>query len=84
VRTFREWNENRVGFMEADLVGRKGGSPSGDCRRSPDAADVKSGWTGPKAMKDRAQLWTYEAIDDIGKSSPSPSRAWTQTRERSP
>ncbi len=45
VRTFREWNEDRVGFMEVDLVVHDGGAASGDCCHSLEATDVKSGWT---------------------------------------
>ena len=30
IRTFTEWNENKAGFAEIDLVGHDGGDSSGD------------------------------------------------------
>jgi len=72
VRTFSEWNEARVGFMEADPVGHDGGNVSGDYCQSLDATDVKSGWTELRALKDRAQAWTHQAMDDIREKLPFP------------
>lgn len=72
VRTFSEWNESRVGFLEVDLVGHDGGNTSGDYCQSLDATDVKSGWTKLRALRNRAQVWTHEAIDDIREKLPFP------------
>jgi hypothetical protein len=72
IRTFSEWDEGRVGFLEADLVGHDGGNTSGEYCYSLDATDVKSGWTELRALRNRAQVWTHQAIEDIEKSLPFP------------
>lgn len=72
IRTFSEWNEERVGFLEMDLVGHDGGDVSGDYCQSLDATDIKSGWTELRALKNKAQIWTHEAIDDIREKLPFP------------
>lgn len=72
VRTFSCWDEGRVGFLEADLVGHDGGNTSGDYGQSLDATDVKSGWAELRALRNRAQVWTHEAIDDIREKLPFP------------
>ena len=72
VRTFSEWDEALVGFLEMDLVGHDGGNVSGDYCQSLDATDVKSGWTELRAVKNKAQIWTFEAIDDIREALPFP------------
>lgn len=70
VRTFSSWDEDRVGFLEADLVGHDGGKASGEYCYSLDATDVKSGWTELRALRNRAQVWTHQAIDDIREKLP--------------
>jgi len=72
IRTFSEWDDARVGFLETDLVGHDGGSTCGDYCNSLDATDVKSGWIELRALKNRAQVWTFEAIDDIREKLPFP------------
>lgn len=72
VRTFSEWDDARVGFLEADLVGHDGGSTCGDYCQSLNGTDVKSGWIELRALKNKAQIWTHEAIDDIRQSLPFP------------
>jgi len=72
IRTFSEWDDAQVGFLEADLVGHDGGNTSGDYCQSLDGTDVKSGWIELRALKNKAQIWTREAIDDIRESLPFP------------
>lgn len=72
IRTFSEWDDTQVGFLEADLVGHDGGNTSGDYCQSLDGTDVKSGWIELRALKNKAQIWTFEAIDDIRQSLPFP------------
>ena len=55
-----------------DLVGHDGGNTSGDYCQSLDATDVCSGWTELRALRNKAQIWTFEAIDDIRESLPFP------------
>ncbi len=70
VRTFADWNRAKVGFMEMDLVSHEGGNPRGDFAFSLTLTDVCSGWTENRAVKNRAQKWTFEAIDIIKKRLP--------------
>ena len=45
VRTFSDWNENKVGFEEIDLVGHDGGIAKGDFSWTLNVVDVKVCWT---------------------------------------
>jgi hypothetical protein len=72
IRTFADWDEARVGFMEIDLVGHDGGNTSGDYCQSLDATDVASGWNEQRAIKNRAQKWTFAALEEIRERLPFP------------
>ena len=74
IRTFAEWNEDRPGFCEVDLVGHEGGNPAGEFCQTLDLTCVKTGWTEPRALKTKAQRWVREALDDIEKALPFPLR----------
>jgi len=53
-------------------VGHDGGVTSGDYCQSLDATDVRSGWTELRALRNKAQVWTQEAIDDVRQKLPFP------------
>lgn len=72
IRTFADWDDCRVGFLEIDLVGHDGGNASGDFCQSLDATDVASGWSEQRAVKNKAQKWTFEALEEIRKRLPFP------------
>jgi len=59
-----------VGFMEMDLVSHEGGNPKGEFAYTLTLTDLCSGWTENKAVKNRAQKWTFEAIGFIGHKLP--------------
>lgn len=65
IKTFSEWNEQKPGFVEIDLVGHEGGINSGEFIQSLDVTDVYSGWTEVQAVRNKAQVWVFEAIKDI-------------------
>jgi hypothetical protein len=65
VRTFSEWNENRPGFMEVDLVGHDGGDGHGDFCQTLDVTDVCTGWTETRAVRNKAQVWVFEALREV-------------------
>ena len=48
IRTFADWDENRPGFLEIDLVGHEGGNPRGDFCQTLDVTDVYSAWTADR------------------------------------
>jgi len=72
IRTFSQWDEQRPGFMEMDLVGHEGGESCGDYIQTLDMTDVCTGWTETQAVKNKAQLWVFEAIEQIRERLPFP------------
>jgi hypothetical protein len=50
VRTFSEWDDNRPGFVEVDLVGHSGDSSEGFYLTTLSAVDVATGWCEPVAV----------------------------------
>jgi hypothetical protein len=72
IRTFSEWDENKPGFMEVDLVGHDGGSAAGEFCHTLDMTDVCTGWTETRAVQNRAQVWVFEALEYVVDSLPFP------------
>jgi hypothetical protein len=70
IRTFSEWDDKKPGFLEIDLVGHDGGNFSGEFGFTLDATDVATGWTEPKAVKNKASKWTFEALNMIKMQLP--------------
>lgn len=71
IKTFSsEWDEQRPGFVEVDLVGHEGGECCGDYIQTLDMTDVCTGWTETQAVKNKAQVWVFEAIEQIRKRLP--------------
>jgi hypothetical protein len=72
IRTFAEWDEQKLGFVEMDLVGHDGGDASGEFLQTLDAVDVASGWTETQAVRNKAQVWVFEALQQIRGRLPFP------------
>lgn len=72
IRTFAEWDEKRPGFTEIDLVGHDGGDTRGDYIQTLDVTDVCTGWTETQAVKNKAQVWVFEALKEIRNRLPFP------------
>jgi hypothetical protein len=72
IRTFSEWDEAKPGFLEIDLVGHDGGNSSGEFLYSLNATDVASGWVETEALRNRAQVWTFQALERIKQRLPFP------------
>jgi hypothetical protein len=70
IRTFSEWDEQRPGFVEIDLVGHEGGDPSGEYIQTLDMTDVCTGWTETQAVKNKARVWVFEALKEIRRRLP--------------
>jgi len=70
IRTFSEWNEQRPGFAEIDLVGHDGGDSHGEFAQTLTVTDVCTGWTDMQAVKNKAQCWVFEALKDIRERLP--------------
>ncbi len=65
IRTFSEWDEGKAGFIEIDLVGHDGGDVSGEYMQSLNAVDIHTGWTETMAVKNKAQIWVFNALKEI-------------------
>lgn len=72
IRTFAQWNEQRPGFAEVDLVGHEGGNASGEFCYTLTLTDVYTGWTEVRAIKNKAQRWTLEALQKVRQQLPFP------------
>ncbi len=72
IRTFSDWNEKKPGFVEIDLVGHDGGDSQGDFAQTLDVTDVCTTWTETEAVRNKAQVWVFEALKDIRGRLPFP------------
>ena len=76
IRTWVDWNEDRPGFCEMDLVDHSGGYTI----RGADHAwtlcftDVKTAWTECVAVRNKAQVHVFAAIQDARRRLPFPLR----------
>lgn len=70
IRTFCDWQEDRPGFVEVDLVSHDGGSTRGDFIQTLDLTDVCTGWTETQAVKNKAQVWVFEALLQVKERMP--------------
>jgi hypothetical protein len=72
VRTFSDWNEKMPGFVEIDLVGHEGGDSHGEFAQTLDVTDVCTTWTETEAVRNKAQVWVFEALKNIRQRLPFP------------
>ena len=72
IRTFSDWNEQKPGFVEIDLVGHDGGDSHGEFAQTLDVTDVCTTWTETEAVRNKAQIWVFNALKDIRQRLPFP------------
>ena len=72
IRTFADWDDTTPGFAQVDLVGHDGGNSSGFYAQTLTLTDVATGWTEPRALRNKARRWVIEAIDDVRQVLPFP------------
>ncbi|MDI6690019.1 MAG: hypothetical protein QME54_06370 [Actinomycetota bacterium] len=70
VRTFSDWDEQKLGFLEIEMVSHDGGSTRGDFIQTLDATDICTTWTETKAVKNKAQRWVFEALEEMTRKVP--------------
>jgi hypothetical protein len=74
IRTWADWTEDRPGFCEIDLVDHSGGQIT----RGQEHAwtlcftDVKTGWTECVAVRNKAQVHVFAAIQRVRQRLPFP------------
>jgi hypothetical protein len=72
IRTFADWDDARPGFCEVDLVAHDGGNASGEFCQTLVLTCVATGWTEMRALRNKAQRWSFAAIEDIERTMPFP------------
>lgn len=72
IRTWAQWDENRPGFVEIDLVGHEGGNSSGEFCFTLTVTDIATGWTINRSVKNKAAIWVFEAIEYVAARFPFP------------
>jgi len=72
IRRGADWSENKIGFVEIDCVAHCGSSGTGEFISTLDMTDVKSGWTGLRAMRNKARIHAVAAIEYLSGTFPFP------------
>lgn len=72
VRTFTEWDEERPGFLEIDLVAHCGNTTEGQYLNTLTSTDLCTGWTDVTALLHRSQAAVSEAIHHMRQRLPFP------------
>jgi hypothetical protein len=72
VRTFTEWDEERPGFLEIDLVAHCGNTPEGQFLCTLTCTDLSTGWTDVTGLLHRSQQAVSEALRQMRQRLPFP------------
>ena len=72
IRTWSEWDENKPGFVEIDLVGHEGGNSFGEFCFTLTITDVATGWTVNRSVPNKAAIHVVEAIKHASDRFPFP------------
>jgi len=72
IRTWAEWDDDRPGFIEIDLVGHEGGNATGEHCYTLTATDIATGWTVNRSVKNKAAVWVFEALTYVMGRFPFP------------
>jgi hypothetical protein len=72
VRTFTEWDQERPGFLEIDLVAHCGNSTEGHFLNTLTCTDLSTGWTDVTALLYRSQQAVSESIHHMRQRLPFP------------
>lgn len=67
---FDKPKEGPVGYTEIDLVHHGGASSRGTFCYTLAEVEINTGWTELRALKNKARVWTLQALTDIDQSVP--------------
>jgi len=71
VRTWADWDDvSEQGHIQMDTVGHDGGNARGKFAFTLNATDYFCEWTERRAVKNRAQRWVFQAIQEIRRALP--------------
>ncbi len=65
IRTFADWDQDKPGFLEVDLVAHCGDSTRGEYINTLDMTDVCTGWTVATAFMGKSERFCVAAIEEI-------------------
>jgi hypothetical protein len=74
VRVFWRWDDKKPGFCEIDTVSHDGGFAQDEYAFTLSLTDVATCWSEFRALKNKAQKWTVEALQTILEGFPVPLR----------
>jgi hypothetical protein len=74
VRIFWRWDDKKPGFCEIDTVSHDGGFAQSDYAFTLSLTDVATCWSEFRSLKNKAQKWTLQALQDIFDGFPVPLR----------
>lgn len=72
IRTFADWDRNKPGFLEIDLVAHCGDSTRGEYINTLDMTDVCTGWTICTAFMGRSERFCAQSIEEVKPLFPFP------------
>jgi hypothetical protein len=72
IRTGCEWDDDRPGFIEIDLVAHCGESTRGQYINTLDATDIATGWCETRAVLNKAQKHVFSSLKIIRNLLPFP------------
>jgi hypothetical protein len=75
IRTWSEHPLKEPGHYQADLVGHDGGYARGEYAYSLDCIELYSGWSEPRALRNRAHVRVCSAAEDIRQLAPVPMKS---------
>ena len=70
VRTFADWDEDKPGFVEMDLVAHCGPTTAGVYLNTLCVVDIATGWTEPVAVANKGQQAVFEGIQTMRQRLP--------------
>ncbi len=72
VRTWADWDDDRPGFVEIDLVGHEGGNPKGTFCQTLTCTDIATGWTENAAIANKAKHRVRAGLATVATAFPFP------------
>ncbi|MCL5070116.1 MAG: DDE-type integrase/transposase/recombinase [Actinobacteria bacterium] len=70
IKTFSDWDSQKPGFLETDLVSHEGGNFAGDFCFSINFVDIATSWDETIAIRNKAQVWVTDALDKVAARFP--------------
>ncbi len=70
IEIWKEKFPDKAGYIEIDLVEHNGGNPKGEFIYTLCGVDIKTYWVFLRPIKNKARVWTKEAVQSIIHSAP--------------